>query len=158
MSGRARGESFTDTAMNRDSLQPEPARMPGRDCLHPGVCDEGGDNPFAGERGHPVYPVRLPSSSVSLSIGELAAGTYTSNHRHGYESLIYVLAGSGYTLIEGERYEWSAGDALYVPPWCWHRHVAGSHGPARYLTATNMPLLRTIGQTVLRQEEPEQNP
>lgn len=144
---------FTDVASNRNSLRPQPARPPAADCLHPDVTNAGGDNAFAVERGHPVYPVDLPGACVSLSVGELSPGAATSMHRHAYESLIYVTCGGGHTIIEGQRYEWRAGDAVYVPPWCWHQHVAADDGPAQYLTATNMPLLRSIGQTVLREED-----
>jgi quercetin dioxygenase-like cupin family protein len=145
--------SFVDVGGNRDSLEPRAASTPDDSCLHRNVTANGGDNDFAAQRGHPVFPVRLPSRNVSLSVGELAPGASTSNHRHAYESLIYVTAGEGYTLMEGKRYPWRAGDALYVPPWCWHQHVAATDSSAQYLTATNMPLLLALGQTVLRQED-----
>ena len=146
-------ESFTDTAKNRDSLVPIPARPPGADCIHRNVkgAAEAGQR-FSAERGHPVFPIKLPSSSVSYSIGELEPGAATSNHRHGYESLVYIISGHGYTIMEGQRYEWQAGDAVYTPPWCWHQHVAGKDSSVQYITATNMPLLQRMGQTVLREE------
>ncbi|MCU0684154.1 MAG: cupin domain-containing protein [Polyangiaceae bacterium] len=147
--------AFTDTSKNRDSLVPLPARAPDAACVHRGVVSAEVAAKFSGERGHPVYPIRLPSTTVSLSIGDLEPAGQTSNHRHAYESLVYVMEGEGYTLVEGERFEWRAGDAFYVPPWCWHRHVAAEGGPVRYLTATNMPLLNAIGQTVMREEQRE---
>ncbi|MCG8419431.1 MAG: cupin domain-containing protein [Proteobacteria bacterium] len=146
-------ESFVDVAKNRNSLEPRPSRMPDDSCVHRRVTDTGDNNEFSGQRGHPVFPIRLPSASLSLSIGELAANAITSNHRHAYESLIYIIEGCGYTVMQGQRYEWQAGDAIYVPPWCWHQHGASAEGPAQYITATNMPLLDNLGQTVLRQEE-----
>ena len=144
---------FADATKNRNGLEPRPARLPDAACVHRDVAGSGGANVFAGERGHPVFPVRLPSTSVSLSVGEIDAGKATSNHRHGYESLVYVLEGEGHTIMEGTSYAWRAGDAVYTPPWCWHQHVASSTGRVRYLTATNMPLLVAMGQTVLREEE-----
>lgn len=149
----ARSESFVDIQRNRDSLVPVPARPVDESCMHRRVTRTGDDNGFSSERGHPVFPVRLPSSTVSLSVGDLEPGARTSNHRHAYESLIYVIAGKGHTIIEGKRFDWEAGDAVYVPPWCWHVHVAAPETEARYLTATNMPLLHGLGQTVLREEE-----
>ena len=145
--------SFVDTGRNRNSLEPLPARVPDQSCLHRRVTHAGDDNGFSSERGHPVFPIRLPSNTVSLSIGDLGPGARTSNHRHAYESLVYVLAGNGYTTMEGLRFDWQAGDALYVPPWCWHQHVAAPDTEVRYLTATNMPMLHSLGQTVLREEE-----
>lgn len=146
--------SFTDTSKNANGLTPRPARRPDAACVHKGVVSNGGsDNAFASERGHPVFPVHLPSTSVSLSVGVLEPGAATSNHRHGYESLVYVLEGEGYTIMEGVRYDWRAGDAIYTPPWCWHQHFATEKsGTVRYLTATNMPLLQSMGQTLLREE------
>jgi quercetin dioxygenase-like cupin family protein len=147
--------AFTNTAKNRDSLEPVPSRLPDGRCLHRDVANanRGGDNSFAAERGHPVFPVKLPSNTVSLSVGELAPGKATSNHRHAYESLVYVLEGEGYTIMEGQRFDWRVGDAFYTPPWCWHQHFAAPGSHVRYLTATNMPLLHSMGQTVLREEE-----
>jgi quercetin dioxygenase-like cupin family protein len=147
--------AFTDTNKNRDSLVPIPARAPDASCVHRGVVSAEVAAKFSGERGHPVYPIRLPSNTVSLSIGDLAPSGQTSNHRHAYESLVYVLEGEGHTIVEGDRFEWRAGDAFYVPPWCWHRHVAAAGGPVRYITATNMPLLNAVGQTVMREEQRE---
>lgn len=151
---RIASESFTNTNQNRDSLVPIPSRPPGPDCVHRDVTfvdTQAVD--FSRERGHPVYPVKLPSNNVSLSIGDLDPGAATSNHRHAYESLIYVISGRGYTITEGQRFEWKAGDAIYVPPWCWHQHCAYPDESARYITATNLPLLRQLGQTVVREEQ-----
>ena len=152
-SGGPGSESFTDTAKNRDSLVPIPARPPGPDCIHRNVkgAAEGGQR-FSAERGHPVFPVKLPSSSVSYSIGELAPGAATSNHRHGYESLVYIICGHGYTIMEGLFYNFKACYEFYTPPWCWHQHVAEKDSAVQYITATNMPLLQRMGQTVLREE------
>jgi gentisate 1,2-dioxygenase len=154
---RIASESFTNTNQNRDSLVPVPARPVGPDCVHRDVTVVSVvDNPaanFSRERGHPVYAVKLPSNTVSLSIGDLDPGTATSNHRHAYESLIYVISGRGYTITEGQRFEWKAGDAVYVPPWCWHQHFAHPEESARYITATNLPMLKQLGQTVVREEQ-----
>jgi quercetin dioxygenase-like cupin family protein len=145
-------DAFIDIAINRDSLEPLPVEEPLDHLIHRDVCSDGVANGFSESRGHPVYAVKLPSTSISASVGELAPAAQTSNHRHAYESLVYVLEGEGWTILEGERLEWRAGDAFYVPPWNWHRHVAGPRQRVRYLTTTNLPLLHKLGQTVLRQE------
>lgn len=149
-------ESFTSTAVNRDSLTPIPVKME-NDLIHHGVCVSDDASGFSASRGHPVYPIKLPARTLSLSIGDLEPGQFTSNHRHAYESLIYVIEGAGYSIVEGERVEWKSGDAIYVPPWNWHQHYAASDSKARYITATNLPLLYSLGQTVLRQESTSVN-
>jgi len=145
--------AFADVSKNRNGLVPVPAQEPTAACLHRDVMNSGGENAFAAERGHPVFPVRLPSTSVSMSVGVLSPGEATSNHRHAYESLVYVLEGEGYTEMEGVKLSWRAGDAFYTPPWCWHQHFAAPDSHVKYLTSTNMPLLQAMGQTLLREEE-----
>lgn len=144
--------AFIDTAVNRDSLEPRPVERPFDSLVHRDVCGEAAAGSFSASRGHPVYAVKLPSAAISASVGELDPGAQTSNHRHAYESLVYVLEGEGWTILEGRRVDWRAGDAFYVPPWNWHRHFAGARGRVRYLTTTNLPLLHQLGQTVLREE------
>ena len=69
---RIASESFTNTKQNRDSLTPVPSRPPGPDCVHRDVTKvDTLAAEFSAQRGHPVYPIRLPSNTVSLSIGDL---------------------------------------------------------------------------------------
>jgi gentisate 1,2-dioxygenase len=46
---------------------------------------------------------------------------FTETHKHG-EAIVYVLSGRGYSIVEGERYEWRAGDCIFVQPAIWHQH------------------------------------
>jgi quercetin dioxygenase-like cupin family protein len=151
---RGGSESFSDTSKNRNSLTVVPSRQPDASCLHKAVRGGGTAGGFSVERGHPVFPIKAPSQAVSCSIGEIAPGDKTSNHRHAYEALMYVISGKGYSIVEGTRFDWEAGDSLYTPPWCWHQHFAAEGHAVQYLTATNMPLLYSLGQTVMREEEP----
>jgi quercetin dioxygenase-like cupin family protein len=145
-------ERFTDIARNREGLEPRPAQEPDATCLHAAVVAGGAAAAFSVQRGHPVYPIRVPARSLSMSVGVLEPDARTTNHRHAYEALMFVLSGRGYSIVEGHRYDWQAGDALYTPPWCWHQHVADPDSRVEYITATNMPMLESLGQTVMRQE------
>lgn len=142
---------FVQTDRNRDSLTPEPAEPVGGAVHHQVAAGSVADD-FSRSRGHPVYPVSVPSRALSMSVGALAPGAATSDHRHAYETLVYVLEGRGYSVVEGARLDWSAGDAFYVPPWNWHQHFASGDGAVRYLASTNLPMLDALGQTVLREE------
>jgi quercetin dioxygenase-like cupin family protein len=42
---------------------------------------------------------------------------HSSSHKHAHtEAMLYVLEGRGYSLIDGQRYDWEEGDAVHVPP------------------------------------------
>jgi quercetin dioxygenase-like cupin family protein len=107
------------------------------------------DEPFSRERKHPVFVVDLPSRVLSMTIGGLEPGQVTSRHRHSYETILYVLEGEGFTMIEDQKVEWKAGDAVYIPVWAWHQHtnVSGA-ASCRYVACENAPMLQNLGIAV----------
>lgn len=107
---------------------------------------------FSADRTHPVHIVDLPSRAVSVSIGGIAGGGNTRKHRHTYETIIYILKGHGYSVVEGVRIDWEAGDAVLIPRWAWHQHFNASPTEyAEYLGAENAPMLQNLG-LALREE------
>jgi len=121
--------------------------------IHKNVENEGVHNQFSEERKHPVFFVDLPSKDVSMTIGGLLPAQKTNRHRHTYETILYVLEGKGWTLVEDEKVEWEAGDAVYIPSWAWHQHQNLSDTePARYIACENAPQLQNLG-VALREEE-----
>jgi quercetin dioxygenase-like cupin family protein len=113
------------------------------------------DERFSAERKHPVFVVDLPSRAVSMTIGGLEPGQTTSRHRHTYETILYVLEGEGFTIIEDRRVEWKAGDAVYIPVWAWHQHTNLSRtANCRYVACENAPLLQNLGAAVREEAEP----
>ena len=109
------------------------------------------DEQFSGERKHPVFVVDLPSKVLSMTIGGLAPGQSTNRHRHTYETIIYVLEGEGFSMIEDRKVPWKAGDAIYVPIWAWHQHTSTGSSPCRYVACENAPMLQNLG-VALREE------
>ncbi|SFO33739.1 Cupin domain-containing protein [Paenimyroides ummariense] len=121
--------------------------------IHKNVENAGVHNQFSTERKHPVFFVDLPSKNVSMTIGGLLPNQLTNRHRHTYETVLYVIEGSGWTEVEDERVYWEAGDAVYIPSWAWHRHQNLSDSlPAKYLACENAPQLQNLG-VALREEE-----
>lgn len=121
--------------------------------IHRNVEQAGVHNQFSTERKHPVFFVDLPTRNVSMTIGGLLPGQLTNKHRHTYETVLFVIEGKGYTEIEGEKVEWQAGDAVYIPVWAWHRHQNLSDTePAKYIACENAPQLQHLG-VALREEE-----
>jgi quercetin dioxygenase-like cupin family protein len=109
---------------------------------------------FSAERKHPVFIVDLPSKTLSVTIGGLEPGQTATKHRHTYETILYVLEGEGFTVIEGQRVEWKAGDAVYIPVWAWHQHTnRSSTNRCRYVACENAPLMQNLN-AALREEAP----
>jgi gentisate 1,2-dioxygenase len=42
---------------------------------------------------------------------------HSRSHKHAHpEAYLYVLEGRGYSIMDGQRYEWEKGDVVHVPP------------------------------------------
>ncbi len=121
--------------------------------IHCNVEEKSLEVAFSQERQHPVFVVDLPTRTMSLTIGHLAAGESTRRHRHTYETILYILEGKGRTHVEDRAVEWQAGDAVYVPVWAWHSHENTGPGRARYAACENAPLLQNLANVALREEE-----
>jgi len=135
-----------------DRTPPTPhVRIPER-LLHAGVEAAGRHGDYSAERKHPVFFVDLPSCTLSMTIGWLDPGQSSNMHRHTYETILYVLEGTGTTEVQGRKVAWKAGDAIYTPVWAWHRHTNTGDGLARYLACENAPLLQNLGGIALREE------
>ena len=104
-------------------------------------------------------------------------GSRSGKHRHLAEECIYVLEGRGYDLHQDcdveigdeytwkaqdeiKRFEWEAGDVIYIPPQTIHQHFnADPQKPARLISSTNR-IFKQIGLNTLEQIEdaPEYDP
>ena len=100
----------------------------------------------------------------------LPPGSRSGKHRHLAEECLYVLEGRGYDLHqdceveitdtyhwkaqeEVKRYEWEAGDVIYIPPNTIHQHFnADGRKPARLVSAINR-IYRHSGLNDLEQLE-----
>lgn len=61
-------------------------------------------------------------------------------HRHVSAAINYYFGGSGYSKVEGRRYEWKAGDLmLSAPGWGIHHHASYDE-PVYELTIQDQPL------------------
>jgi len=104
-------------------------------------------------------------------------GSRSGKHRHLAEECLYVLEGRGYDLHQDcdveitddyhwtpqdeiKRFEWEAGDVVYVPPNTIHQHFNGDpERPARLISSTNR-IFKHCGLNDLEQIEnaPEYEP
>jgi quercetin dioxygenase-like cupin family protein len=104
-------------------------------------------------------------------------GSKSGKHRHLAEECVYVLEGRGYDLHqdcdveitdtyhwtpqdEVKRYEWEAGDVIYIPPNTIHQHFnADPERPVRLISSINR-IFKYCGLNDLEQIEnaPEFDP
>jgi quercetin dioxygenase-like cupin family protein len=104
-------------------------------------------------------------------------GSRSGKHRHLAEECLYVLEGRGYDLHqdcdveitdtyhwkaqeEVKRFEWEAGDLIYIPPNTIHQHFnADPERPVRLISAVNR-IFKQTGLNDLEQIEdaPEYDP
>ncbi|MEZ4536994.1 MAG: cupin domain-containing protein [Cyanobacteriota/Melainabacteria group bacterium] len=139
-----------------DKTPPRPVMQLPDKLIHQSVESDTSQAAYSKERKHPVFFVDLPSLCLSMTIGHLEPGGSSNQHRHTYETILYVLEGKGYSEIGGKKIEWKTGDALYIPVWAWHKHVNNNVDKiARYLACENAPLLQNIGGIALREEVPD---
>jgi quercetin dioxygenase-like cupin family protein len=107
----------------------------------------------------------------------LPPGSRSGKHRHLAEECVYVLEGKGYDIHqdsdveisdvfswtinpEVKKFEWEAGDLIYIPPNTVHQHFnADPSKPARLISTTNR-IFKQIGLNTLEQFEdaPEYDP
>jgi uncharacterized RmlC-like cupin family protein len=107
----------------------------------------------------------------------IPAGSKSGKHRHLAEECLYVLEGQGYDLHqdcdveitdtyhwtplpEVQRFDWQAGDVIYVPPNTIHQHVnASPDRPVRLISVINR-IFKACGLNDLEQLEdaPEYQP
>lgn len=95
--------------------------------------------------------------TMDFHVSELAPGSHNNRHRHTNEAIILILFGKGHTILtspEGKetRIDWGAGDIFSPPLNWWHQHFNDDPDkPARYLAATNVPLMESMGVFVKEQ-------
>jgi gentisate 1,2-dioxygenase len=68
-------------------------------------------------------------------------GIVDKPHRHVSSAINYYFRGSGYSRVEGKRYDWKAGDLMVsAPGWAVHNHASNDGEPVYELTIQDQPL------------------
>jgi quercetin dioxygenase-like cupin family protein len=117
------------------------------------------------------------NETVDAYMQIIPPGSKSGKHRHLAEECVYVLEGRGYDLHqdcdveitdtyhwkpqdEVKRYEWEAGDVIYIPPNTIHQHFnADPDRPVRLISSINR-IFKYCGLNDLEQIEnaPEFDP
>jgi quercetin dioxygenase-like cupin family protein len=100
----------------------------------------------------------FPTQGTALLRAEIPVGWHTGGHVHGEEA-IFVLAGSGFIVIDGRRYDFRPGTAIHVPYMSDHQLVNTADEPVSYLSAvtTDLDLFARLGRLEQRSEKGEGN-
>lgn len=137
--------TFLSTDFDK-ALTSVPVGLPDK-LIHRSVEPEDAKLVSSAEPRHPAYFVDLPSQAISVTLFGLSPDGCSKRNRHTYETIIYVLEGYGYTMIEDRRVDWKAGDAVYIPVWAWHHHVnLDGEKPAKYLACESASMLQNAGK------------
>lgn len=62
-------------------------------------------------------------STIGASMQMLRPGEHTKAHRSTGHVLYQCAKGKGYSIINGQRFDWSERDVFCVPSWMFHEHV-----------------------------------
>lgn len=92
-----------------------------------------------------------PASVLDAAVHEIPAGGRTTIHRHSWDAIMFVVAGQGWTEIDGRRIQWRPWDTVYLPSWAWHRQGNDDEEgrEARFLTWSVAPMYEYFGVAVL---------
>src|SRR3972149_690099 len=75
---------------------------------------------WASSHGFTRTSLKLPRATVTL-VAEIPVGYHTGEHAHG-EKAIHIVAGEGFSVVNGTRYDWAAGSTMWMPFGSRHQH------------------------------------
>lgn len=85
-------------------------------------------------------------STMGAHMQLLRGGEHTQAHRHTGSICYHVAKGSGWSVINGQRFEWKEHDVFVVPSWAWHEHANGAASDDACLFSFNdLPTIEAMG-------------
>ena len=88
-----------------------------------------------------------PSKIIDAYLHEVDPGVVSTIHRHTWDAVMVVVAGHGWTEVNGVRYDYRPWDTIYLPAWSWHRQGNEGANTARYYTFSTEPTAALVGPT-----------
>lgn len=82
--------------------------------------------------------------------------THSGRHVHQGGLAIFVLEGKGYSVVDGVRHDWQAGDLIMLPikgGGVEHQHFNLDKAPSRWLALIPHPLQHFVGQMLEQKED-----
>lgn len=87
-----------------------------------------------------------PMLTMGANMQLLRPGEHTKAHRHTGNVIYQVAKGEGYSVIDGQRFDWKEKDIFCVPSWMWHEHCnTQSSEDACLFSFNDLPTIRKLG-------------
>ncbi len=83
--------------------------------------------------------------TIGCEIQMIRPDEKTRSHRHTSTTIYHVFRGSGATMIDDRRIEWSQGDFFTVPLWSWHQHENSLKDEAILFSVNDRPVKEAFG-------------
>lgn len=94
--------------------------------------------------------------TIGASMQMLRPGEKTKAHRHTGSFIYQVAKGKGYSIINGQRFDWQERDIFCVPSWAFHEHANASETEDACLFCFNdLPVMHALG--LYREEALKEN-
>ncbi|HLU18321.1 MAG TPA: cupin domain-containing protein [Pusillimonas sp.] len=94
--------------------------------------------------------------TIGASMQMLRPGEHTKAHRHTGSFIYQVAKGKGFSIINGERFDWQERDIFCVPSWAFHEHGNSSQSEDACLFSFNdLPVMKALG--LYREEALKEN-
>ena len=105
-------------------------------------------SPFDGTLMHYVNPVTggpvMPTMGASMQL--LRPGEHTLAHRHTGSYVYQVAKGRGFSVINGQRFDWQERDIFCVPSWMFHEHAnTSTTDDACLFCFSDLPVMKSLG-------------
>lgn len=84
-------------------------------------------------------------TTISAYLQLIRPGVDTRAHSHTHSTVYHVVSGSGYSIVDGKRIEWTKGDTIAVPLWYEHSHHNHSGDDAVLFSYTDRPAIEALG-------------
>lgn len=87
-----------------------------------------------------------PLPTMGCTAQYLRPNVHTQAHRHASSSVYLVIKGHGFSVIDGQRFDWQQGDVFTIPSWFCHEHANhSSTEPAALFAFHDRPVMHALG-------------
>lgn len=89
--------------------------------------------------GGPTFPTMSCAAQLLLPYQS------TKAHRHNSTTIYQAFRGTGTTVIDGERFDWTQGDIFVIPPWTVHHHENSVGDDVVLYSISDWPAMVALG-------------